>query len=185
MGIAQGPRLEPPPQVIHLHQGECRLTADANVVITTMLGSCVAACLRDPQACVGGMNHFLLPELETSDRNASLRYGAYAMELLVNGLLSMGARRERLEAKLFGGGRMADGLTDVGERNALFAEQFLAREGIQLIGGSLRGRHARRIQFWPVLGRARQLALPISPEMVFRAPSVRQGSSSTGSVELF
>src|SRR5580692_5502055 len=95
---------------IHLIQGDCRVTADPEVIMTTVLGSCIATCMRDPVAMVGGMNHFLLPEGQGTDRPTSMRYGAHAMELLVNALLTLGARRERLEAKLFGGARMTDGL---------------------------------------------------------------------------
>ena len=168
-------------RLIHIHQGECRISDDPRVVLTTMLGSCIAACLRDPIAGVGGMNHFLLPESEENDRSASLRYGANAMELLVNGLLSIGAKRERLEAKLFGGGRMSDGLTDIGEKNAEFAELYLKRERIPLLGGSVRGREARRIQFWPVSGRVRQLVLNIKLDAI---PKL-QPQSAHGSVELF
>ena len=171
-------------RIIHLVQGECRISEDSNAMITTMLGSCIAACMHDPIARVGGMNHFLLPEAAGSDKAASLRYGAYAMELLINGLTSIGARRDRLEAKLFGGGRMIEGFTDIGERNATFAEQFLSREGISLVGGSMRGRHARRIQFWPGTGRARQLALPMAPEMVAK-PLPQPAGADLGSVEFF
>lgn len=184
MGIAERQVADAAPQVIHLLQGECRITADPNVLMTTMLGSCVAACIRDRQARVGGMNHFLLPEMDAADRSASLRYGAYAMELLVNGLLSLGARRDRLEAKLFGGARLSDSLTDIGEKNSAFAEQFLGRECIPIVGGSLRGRQARRIQFWPISGRARQLSLPISPDAVPQMRG-RRLPASDGSVELF
>jgi chemotaxis protein CheD len=81
------------------------------------------------------------------------------MELLVNGLLRQGARRERLEAKLFGGARTMEGLADIGARNAAFAERFLRHEGIRLVGGSLRGEQGRRIQYWPGSGRARQVFL--------------------------
>jgi hypothetical protein len=81
------------------------------------------------------------------------------MEILINGLLGRGARRDRLEAKLFGGARMIAGLTDIGQQNAEFAERFLKQEGIPVIGGSLRGHHARRIQFWPNSGRVRQMAI--------------------------
>ena len=165
---------------IHLLQGECQVTDDPCVGITTTLGSCVAACMRDPVALVGGMNHFLLPECDGADDSTSLRYGANAMELLVNGLLRAGARRERLETKLFGGGRLADGLVDIGARNADFARQYLHREGIRLLGGSVRGTHARRIQFWPVSGRVRQLALAAAPKI-----SAARLSDSAGSVELF
>ena len=177
----------PSDKLIHIHQGECRISEDPRVVLTTMLGSCIAACLRDPVAGVGGMNHFLLPDTEEGDRSASLRYGANAMELLVNGLLSIGAKRERLEAKLFGGGRMTEGLTDIGEKNATFAEAYLKREGIPLLGGSVRGREARRIQFWPVSGRVRQLALNIKLEAIANLQPQPADAlpKAHGSVELF
>jgi chemotaxis protein CheD len=146
---------------LHIVQGEYQVSDDPNLVLSTLLGSCVAACIRDPAIGVGGMNHFLLPGgegtsgLSTGDQS----HGVHAMELLVNGLLKRGARRERLEAKLFGGGRLLDGLSDIGDRNSAFAEQFLKLEGIRLMGGSLRGDQARRIQYWPGSGRARQILL--------------------------
>ncbi|MDB5441256.1 MAG: cheD [Caulobacteraceae bacterium] len=167
---------------IHLVQGECRVTSDPNMVLATTLGSCVAACIRDPVARVGGMNHFLLPE--SSEGLVSLRYGAFAMELLINGLLGKGARRNRMEAKLFGGGRLSEGLTDIGEKNATFARDFLAREGIVFAGGSLGGGLARRIQFWPVSGRARQQSLARSDALLFQPVLPRQAPSD-GAVELF
>lgn len=168
---------------VHLIQGECRVASDPNLVLATTLGSCVAACMRDPAAGVGGMNHFLLPESAEGEGTVSLRYGAFAMELLVNGLLRAGARRERLEAKLFGGGRLSDGLTDIGARNAAFARSFLEREGIRFAGGSLGGTRARRIQFWPVSGRVRQLTLARGDAMLFQPQFSRDRSD--GAVELF
>jgi len=171
-----------PPGRISLIQGECRVTADPEAVMTTVLGSCVAACMRDPIAKVGGMNHFLLPEGKGTDRAISLRYGAHAMELLVNGLLTLGARRERLEAKLFGGANMTDGLTDIGTKNAIFAENYLKHEGIRFTGGSTGGRRARRLQFWPVSGRVRQMQLVASPETVLQPARPPKDS---GSVEFF
>ena len=128
-----------PDRKVHLVQGECRVSTDPSVVLATTLGSCVAACLRDPTARVGGMNHFLLPDNPDDEGLVSLRYGAYAMELLINGLLTKGARRERMEAKLFGGGRLSDGLPDIGGKNADFARSFLEREGIPIVGASLGG----------------------------------------------
>jgi chemotaxis protein CheD len=167
---------------IHLLQGECRVTDDPDIVLATTLGSCVAACIRDPVARVGGMNHFLLPE--SSEGMVSLRYGAFAMELLINGLLSKGARRDRMQAKLFGGGRLSDGLTDIGDANATFARDFLTREAIPYTGGSLGGAQARRIQFWPVSGRARQQTLARGDAGLF-APKPARTSASDGAVELF
>jgi chemotaxis protein CheD len=167
---------------IHLLQGECRVTADPTVMLATTLGSCVAACIRDPVVRIGGMNHFLLPE--SSEGLVSLRYGAFAMEQLINGLLAKGARREQMNAKLFGGGRLSDGLTDIGEKNATFAREFLEREGIRFAGGSLGGGLARRVQFWPVSGRARQQTLARGGEILFQ-PKLRRDAASDGAVELF
>jgi chemotaxis protein CheD len=173
---------------IHVVQGTRHVDARPTVMLTTILGSCVAACMRDPVARIGGMNHFLLPEGEGTQAGDSLHAGVHAMELLVNGLLQAGARRDRLEAKLFGGARMIAGLSDIGQRNADFAQSFLTREGIAFIGGSLRGSHARRVQFWPHSGRARQLMVERAEEEVFaaerRAPAPAQADLS-GSLELF
>jgi chemotaxis protein CheD len=172
------------PFKLHVIQGEFHVSGDPELMMTTILGSCVAACVRDPKAGVGGMNHFLLPGEEGE---GGLRYGVQAMELLVNGLLRRGARRDRLEAKLFGGGRMFNGLADVGQQNAAFAERFLRDEGIRLAGGSLRGDQARRIQFWPVSGRARQILLNRTDASVFAAER-RQPiapAPDSGGLELF
>lgn len=173
---------------IHLIQGDHYVTPDPNVVLTTTLGSCVAACVRDPLARVGGMNHFLLPDGEEVEGPDAQRYGAYAMELLVNGLLRAGARRERLEVKLFGGARLTDRLTDIGSKNVAFAERFLEREGIHLGAGSTCGDRARRLQFWPVTGRIRQLYLQKSDAVIAeldRAKPAPAEKKDYGAVELF
>jgi chemotaxis protein CheD len=169
-------------------QGEYRVIDDPNVVLTTVLGSCVAACLRDPIAGVGGMNHFLLANASDGKTGSDqVRYGAYAMELLINDLLKRGARRDRLEAKLFGGAKLFDTLQDIGDGNATFAERFMRDEGIPVTGGSLRGRSARRVEFWPVVGRVRQRMVEDrslaeqETRLVRRAPPV----VDTGAVELF
>jgi len=168
---------------VHVGQGEHYVTSDPDVMLTTILGSCVAMCLRDPAAGVGGMNHFLLPEGSGSGPDAGRRYGAYAMEVLINDCLKRGARRDRMEAKLFGGGRMFDALQDVGLANADFAERFLRDEGITLAGGSLRGAGGRRVQYWPVSGRA--LQRPVTdhspPPPAIRLPV----APDAGAVELF
>ena len=175
-------------RMVHLTQGEHHVTNESDVVLTTILGSCVAACLYDPGTQIGGMNHFLLPDQQGSkDSPGSVRYGAYAMEILINGLLGRGARRDRLEAKLFGGARMIAGLTDIGQQNAEFAERFLKQEGIPVIGGSLRGHHARRIQFWPNSGRVRQMAIANADAEVFAIERtvVPTAPASSGALELF
>jgi chemotaxis protein CheD len=154
------------------------------VRICTLLGSCVAACIRDPIARVGGMNHFLLPEGAAG--STSLSYGVNAMELLINDLLRRGARRDKLEAKLFGGGRILRGVSDVGAKNAEFAQRFLADEGIAYIGGSLGGLSARKIEYWPHSGRVRQQLLERA-EDVFEAEvaAPAPAAEADGGLELF
>ncbi|WP_245409719.1 chemotaxis protein CheD [Pararhizobium haloflavum] len=145
---------------LHVIQGEYAVSADPNVVLTTILGSCVAACLRDPVAGVGGMNHFLLPgAAQAASGNAATRYGVHLMELLINALLKSGARRDRLEAKIFGGAQTISQFSNVGQQNAEFAMQFLSDEGISVVGSSTGGDQGRKLEYWPVSGRARQHAL--------------------------
>jgi chemotaxis protein CheD len=170
---------------IHVIQGEFHVSTDPNAVLLTILGSCVAACIRDPAAGVGGMNHFLLPGAEAGSRSLEAeRYGVHLMELLLNGLLKKGARRERLEAKLFGGARTVEGLSDIGARNASFAEKFLENEGINFIGGSLGGDSGRRVQFWPVSGRARQ-AMIAADKITPPVPVLPLKSAGAGDAEFF
>ncbi len=186
----------PPPVIekkINIVQGEHVVDDDPGTVLTTILGSCIAACIWDEIAGVGGMNHFLLPGDGVGARhrqpgNDAMRFGVHAMELLVNGLLRRGAQKGRMRAKLFGGARMIKGLTDIGELNATFAEKFLREEGISLVGGSLRGEQGRRIQFWPVSGRARQVLLAKETEQILQAERTRplpRPAPSSGAVELF
>lgn len=183
---------------ILLVQGEYRVSEATDVVFNTLLGSCVAACLYDPVGRVGGMNHFLLPDGAGTGgagtggvgvgSQDSVRFGAHCMELLVNGLLGLGARRDRLRGKLFGGARMMQGLTDIGSKNVAFAEAYLAREGITYEGGSLGGEHARRVQFWPASGRARQMMAAHGAESVFeteRRRTAHRAAAAAGAVELF
>lgn len=146
---------------VHIIQGEFAVFDDSDVVMITVLGSCVAACLRDPVAGVGGMNHFLLPGSSTSPAGsgAATRYGVHLMELLINGMLKMGAKRDRIEAKVFGGAKTIANFSNVGEQNAEFAMRFLKDEGITVISSSTGGEFGRKVEFWPVSGRARQMPL--------------------------
>jgi chemotaxis protein CheD len=168
---------------INIVQGEFKVSDDPHVVLTTLLGSCVGACIRDPQAGVGGMNHFLLPGAEVGSSKESERLGVHLMELLLNGLMRQGAQRDRLEAKLFGGARMMSGLSDIGKKNAEFAKLFLAYEGIKIVGGDTGGEHGRRIQFWPVIGRALQSY--ISKVVDTPPPRSLAPRTSSGEVDLF
>lgn len=124
-------------------------------VFVTVLGSCVAACIRDPILSLGGMNHFLLPEGGEGTDGASARYGDFAMEMLLNELYKKGAQRGRLEAKVAGGGNVVRGITsmDVGARNARFVEEFLETEKIRVVGRDLCGQHARKVYYFPRTGR--------------------------------
>jgi len=170
---------------IHFVQGEYRVSDDPNVVLTTILGSCVGACMRDPLANVGGMNHFLLPGNLDHPRQEAERYGVHLMELLVNGLLQRGAQRQRLEAKLFGGARTIEKMINIGEKNSEFAQKFLKNENIKHIGGSLGGLAGRRIEFWPVSGRARQYLLSTDKAKIPEIMPVIAKLPTEGSIEFF
>lgn len=165
---------------INIVQGEFHVSGDRALSITTLLGSCVAACLHDPGVEVGGMNHFLLPGDETASPLVA-RHGVHLMELLINGLLKKGALRHRLEAKLFGGARTMQGLGDIGAANVRFAQEFLKREGITVTGGSLGGEAGRRLQFWPATGRVRQKFVRSTQELRHADPVL----PTAGDLELF
>ena len=129
-----------------------------DMLIVTVLGSCVAACIRDRVSGIGGMNHFMLPDGGDGSNpliSASARYGTYAMEVLINELLKNGARRENLEAKVFGGGNVLRGLTalNVGERNAAFVRAYLKAEGIRVLAEDLNDIFPRKVYFFPRSGR--------------------------------
>jgi chemotaxis protein CheD len=142
-------------QAMKILPGEFYATA-ADEVIVTVLGSCVAACLLDPIAMVGGMNHFMLPvKMGARDNDVfyAARYGAAAMEYLINNLLHLGAQRDRLVAKAFGGGKvMRDMTSDVGGQNIEFVRQFLRNEGIPLWSEDMGGPYPRKVYFFPHTG---------------------------------
>nr|WP_315214984.1 chemoreceptor glutamine deamidase CheD [uncultured Duganella sp.] len=128
-----------------------------DMLIVTVLGSCVSACIRDRVTGLGGMNHFMLPDGggDGSPVSASARYGTYAMEILINDLLKAGAKRENLEAKVFGGGAVLKGFTaiNVGERNAAFVLSFLKTEKIRVVAEDLNDIHPRKVYFFPRTGK--------------------------------
>lgn len=161
-------RLQQPKNVI---QGSFEVGDRSEDVLMTLLGSCVATCLHDPVAGVGGLNHFLLPEGQGNEAN-SQKYGLNLMELLINALLKKGARRERMEAKLFGGAEITLGLTKAGASNAEFARRFLQHEGIRCVSESLGGNQARKLRFWPATGKAQQMLLSreLPPPLVIPPP---------------
>ena len=141
-------------EAIKILPGEFFVTT-RDMLLVTVLGSCVAACIRDPERGIGGMNHFMLPDGGAGAMSKSARYGGYAMELLVNELIKSGARRGALEAKVFGGGKVMASLSsaNVGERNSEFVLDYLRQEGIPILAQDLQDRHARKIYFFPRAGR--------------------------------
>lgn len=144
--------------VTTVHQGDCHVSSAQDVTFSTVLGSCISACVRDRVAMVGGMNHFLLAEQSGSARDrygASARYGAFAMEQLLNKVLSLGTgKKSNLEIKVFGGGKINSALDDVGAKNIDFVRQFLGDEGYVALSEDLGGMFARRVLFKPRSGRA-------------------------------
>jgi chemotaxis protein CheD len=144
-------------QAAKILPGEFYVTS-RDMALVTVLGSCVAACIRDPGTGAGGMNHFMLPAGggdKAKFASTSARYGGYAMELLINQLVKLGARRQRLEAKVFGGGRVfgVASTIAVGERNADFVLKYLGTENIPVLAQDLRGDMPRKLYYFPATGK--------------------------------
>ncbi|MEM6887329.1 MAG: chemotaxis protein CheD [Pseudomonadota bacterium] len=157
----------------HITQGQRASSDRRDDAISTILGSCVSCCLWDPIAGAGGMNHMLLTVSGDKSGMCNLA-GLNAMELLINDVLKLGGRRERLHAKAFGGARMVAGLSDIGRKNSDFILDFLNKEGIVCEGHSLGGVAARHIIFWPATGRVIQKIrhdAPIETPETVRAPA--------------
>jgi chemotaxis protein CheD len=163
-----------------------------DLLIMTTLGSCIATCLWDRQAKVGGMNHFMLPDNGGSGADSG-RYGSYAMELLINELLKLGASRLTLEAKVFGGGAVISGMNsiNVGERNTAFVMDYLKTERIPVVSKDVLEIYPRKVCFLPFSGKAmvKRLA-PTNPEAIVQqermaAQKVAPVSTGGGSIDLF
>ena len=165
-------------------------------ILTTVLGSCISACIRDPVIGVGGMNHFMLPN-STLDSGAwtggasnSNRYGAYAMESLINSLMKFGAQRSRFEVKLFGGAAVIPGMSDVGARNIEFVRRFLAVEGLPVVAENVGDRTPRRINYFPRTGEVlmRKLRLISGESVAAREKDYLKALTTepvAGDIELF
>ena len=175
--------------------GEYYVT-DRDMLITTVLGSCVAACIRDRITGVGGMNHFMLPDGGDADSpvSTSMRYGSFAMEVLINRILKSGGRRENLECKVFGGGNVLKGLTrlNVGDRNAAFVREYLRAEGIRIVAEDLNATYPRKIVYFPKTGRAlmKKLGSDVGDQAMMRseqeyAQQINVVTQVEGDVELF
>lgn len=166
---------------ISIIQGEHAVVSEPDTLISTLLGSCIAVCLQDPVARVGGMNHFLLGE-PSPNHKVSLqdmqRYGIHAMELLINAMMKKGAVRSRLRAHLYGGANIIAGLGAIGTSNAEFARRFVTTEGIALGHVDVGGSHARKVEFLPFEGKARATAVrdqPPPPTLPLPAPELVGG----------
>jgi chemotaxis protein CheD len=150
--------------------GRFYLTTRADEVIVTVLGSCVSACIRDPETGIGGMNHFMLASDvagQWGTDQQSTRYGNFAMEKLINELIKAGVPRERMEVKVFGGGNVTDTRNQIGTQNAEFVLRYLEDEGLPCSAHDLGGPYPRRIQYFPSTGRVvRKLLTGIDRESI-------------------
>ena len=141
--------------------GEYYVTCE-DEIIDTVLGSCVAACIRNPRLGIGGMNHFMLPrpsgtgtDTWESVAGRATRYGSASMEQLINRVLGAGGTRQDLEVKIFGGGRVVPKLSDIGARNLVFVREFLKQEGLKIVSEDAGDTCSRHVQYFPRSGRVR------------------------------
>ncbi|MCW8878781.1 MAG: chemoreceptor glutamine deamidase CheD [Kangiellaceae bacterium] len=136
--------------------GEFYVTSH-NEVITTVLGSCISACIRDKKVKIGGMNHFMLPMQSDNNCSAELstaaRYGNFAMEQMINDILRNGGSRDNLEVKIFGGGKVMKGMTNVGKRNINFVREYIEIEGYNLVAEDVGGMYPRKVMYFPLNGK--------------------------------
>lgn len=182
-----------PHEIAAILPGEFFVSAEP-MIVYTVLGSCVSACIRDAVVGVGGMNHFMLP-VKQGDPHADVffaaRYGAAAMEYLINNLLHLGAQRDRLVAKVFGGGKvMRNMMTDIGGQNIEFVRLFLRQENIPLWSEDLGGDLPRKVYFFPHTGQVivKRLSHVHNDTLVNRELSYFDQVSrkpTSGDVELF
>jgi chemotaxis protein CheD len=178
---------------LRLQPGEFHVTLDKSITIVTILGSCVAACIRNPRSGFGGMNHFMLPQSDEGQWggvSAQMRYGNHAMETLINEVLKSGCQRHELEVKLFGGANMYSGSNQVGSKNSAFALAYIRNEGLGLCASDLGGTSGRRIHYTPSTGKVRRLLLnSVQDTRVNTSEHSYQGRLTTkpieGDIELF
>ena len=149
-----------PPQPHQVLQGDFHVTGAKREIMTSMLGSCVSACIRDTSIRVGGMNHFLLPGQDRRDLG-NLRYGETCMQAMIQALLAKGATHQNLEIWLFGGASVLEGETGVGAANCAWAEAFVQTHGISLSGCDLGGQRGRRVTFAPYSGQTTVSLIPL------------------------
>lgn len=188
----QLPGADPAMPRVTIHIGGLRASREP-LVIDTVLGSCIAACLYDPEAQIGGMNHFMLPEGINPSNPNSARYGVYAMELLISDLMKLGASRTRFRAKVFGGGhvlKIRESASGVPQRNIDFVRKFLEQEQIPIVKQDVGGYQPRRVLFHTDTSRVfvkylgqKEAERTAEEEMVYLISLKRQ--KLDGDVELF
>jgi chemotaxis protein CheD len=181
--------------MVKVFPGEFHVTSRPDEMLVTILGSCVAACIRDPVTGLGGMNHFMLPQGHSSGWGNDLqstRYGNFAMEKLINELIKSGCSRDRMEIKVFGGGNVIDTISNrpVGTQNAEFVLHFLEAEGLRCAVQDLGGQYPRRIHYSPATGRVVRRLLGTGDSHVITREEREYAArllakKPTGDVELF
>lgn len=179
--------------MVKIFPGEYYVTKKPDEVLVTVLGSCVAACIRDPIAKIGGMNHFMLPSHKTGnwgDDSRSTRFGNFAMEKLINELIKAGCDRNRMEIKVFGGGNVTDTSNAVGSDNAAFVMRYLADEGLRCAAQDLGGSLPRRIHYYPSTGRVVRKLLGVVDTYTVSREERDYGNrllsqKTTGEIQLF
>ncbi|HTV31404.1 MAG TPA: chemoreceptor glutamine deamidase CheD [Xanthobacteraceae bacterium] len=173
--------------------GEYYLTAKSDEVLVTVLGSCVSACIRDPQAGIGGINHFMLPHCHIGNWAGDLqstRFGNFAMEKLINELMKSGCSRDSLEIKVFGGGNVTNSHNAIGTENSEFVLRYLEAEGLRCVAQDLGGQLPRRIHYYPATGRVVRRLLGTSEILAVEREETEYASrlssrTTAGDIELF
>jgi chemotaxis protein CheD len=180
--------------MVKIFPGEFYITRKLDEVLVTVLGSCVAACIRDPIAGIGGMNHFMLPQHKSGAWGVdarSARFGNFAMEKLINELIKAGGSRDRMEVKVFGGGNVTDSNNAIGSDNAEFVLRYLEAEGLRCAAQDLGGVLPRRIHYYPSTGRVVRRLLGTSDKFAVSREESDYGSrlsarkTSGGEIQLF
>jgi len=154
--------------IIKIFSGDWYVSTKKGEMLATILGSCVAACIRDPKTGIGGMNHFLLPGDDSLDpaHSDAARYGMFAMESLINGILKAGGMKDRLEVKVFGGGNVINNSARIGSKNAAFIRDYLRREGYKITSEDMEGDHPRRVHYFPDTGKVMMRLLRRKEDMM-------------------
>ena len=182
--------------VVKIFSGDCYVTNSNSEMLVTVLGSCISACIRDPIINIGGMNHFLLPssssigEVGAANQDIALRYGSYAMEVLINSIIKQGGMKERLEVKLFGGSNISSSSVLVGSKNVAFIKKYIQDEKLNVISENLGGTYPRKIHYYPATGKVMMKLVKdgnelVNQEMKFMQKIDNEQKDNSGDAELF